>query len=184
VPIRQPPEWIGLFEALVRIDVKFGLSYLANTEMIQHAVLSRRIPVRGIAPGDITHRMITDMLTSSMHVILSTSSEIRADYYGEALWRDVEVSWQEFLLYVEENLLPNYARRPPPSTRGRKTGKKTRRAEILAEFDQVSLSGKRGELTVIAKRLTKKFRNYKADTIRKMIQPLYRQKFPRLPKAY
>ena len=183
MPIRELPEWIGLSDALVRIESEFGLGYRANTEILQHAVLSRRTPVRGIAPGDVVHRIITDMLTSGMHVnVLPTSSEIRANYYGVVLWSDVQVSWQDFLLYAEQYLIPNWARRASPSTRGRKTGKKTRRTKILAEFEKVSLSGNRGELTAIAKRLAKKFRDYKADTIRKMIQPLYRQQFPKPPK--
>jgi hypothetical protein len=182
MPIREPPEWIGLFAAAERIMREFGLGYTASIEIVQHATLSGMTPVRGIAPGDVTHRIISDMLRPSMHVDINVrSSEIRED--RTVLWCDVEVSLQEFLLYVEENLVPNWARRPRISVRGRKTEKKTRRPEILTEFDKQSPSGKRGELTTIAKQLTKKFPDYKADTIRKMIQPMYRRKVSKPPKA-
>jgi hypothetical protein len=182
MPIREPPEWIGLFEAVERIMSEFGLDYSASIEIVQHAVLSARTATRGIAPGDLTHRTIADVLKPGMYVdIIVSSSEIRE--YRTVLWRDVEVRGKEFLLYVEENLIPNWARRSRPSARGRKTEKKTRRAEILAEFDKKPLYGKRGELTSIAKRLNKKFPDYKFDTIRKMIQPSYRQKVPKSPKA-
>ena len=161
---------------------EFDLGYSASIEIVQHAVLSGRIPVRGIAPGDLMHRIITDVLGPNMHVDINVrSSEIREDRM--VLWRDVEVSWQEFLLYIEGNLIPNWARRPRISTRGRKTEKKTRRHEILAEFDKQSLCGKRGELTDITKQLAKKFRDYKPDTIRRIIQPMYRQRVPKPPKA-
>jgi hypothetical protein len=183
MPSRELPQWIGLFEAVGRIESEFGLGYSASIEIAQHAVLSGRTPVRGIAPGDLTHREITDVLRSSMHVNINVRSSEIGENYRVVLWRDVEVRLPEFLLYVEGNLIPNWARRPRPGARGRKTDKKTRRAEILAEFDKQSLCGKRGELTASAKRLIKKFPDYKADTIRKMIQPMYRQKVPKSPKA-
>jgi hypothetical protein len=182
MPIRESPEWTGLFEAVERIINEFDLGYPASIEIVQHAVLSGMTPVRGIASGDVTHQIISDLLRPSMHVDINVrSSQIRED--RTVLWRDVEVSWHEFLLYVEENLIPNWARRPRISTRGRKTEKKTRRLEILAEFDKQPLCGKRGELTAIAKRLHKKFPDYKVGTIRKMIQPTYRRTVPKSPKA-
>jgi hypothetical protein len=182
MPIRKPPEWIGLFEAVERIMSEFDLGYSASIEIVQNAVLSKMTPVRGIASGDVTHRIISDLLRPSMHVDISVrSSEIRE--YRTVLWRDVEASGKEFLLYVEENQIPNWVRQSRPSARGRKTEKKTRRPEILAEFDKQTLCGKRGELTAIAKQLNKKFLDYKVDTIRKMIQPTYRQKVHKSPKA-
>src|SRR5262249_5943395 len=117
MPIREPPEWIGLFEAVERIMSEFDLGYSASIEIVQHAVLSGRTPVRGIAPGDLTHRAITEVFRSSMHVdIIVKSSEIGE--YRSVLWRDVEVRWHEFLLYVKENLIPNWAGRSRPSARG------------------------------------------------------------------
>ena len=122
--------------------------------------------------------IITDELKAGMRVVIKLPwSEIWEYEYGKELWQLVEVNWGEFLSYVSGNLIPDRAGRVLPRNRGRKPHNKTKRTDILNEFDKLNLSGKHGELSSAAKILSKKFRDYKQDSIRKIIQPVYARNF-------
>lgn len=177
LPVRRQPEWIGLYEAAGRLESQFQLGYSASLEMTQHAVLSRETPVRGIAAGNILHHIITGELKSDMRVVISFPlSEIHENGYRAVFWRDIQIIWPKFLSYVNNNLLPPRARAMGSSGRGRKKATETLKDKIHAEFETMTLSCKWGELTRIAKKLSKQFSPYKTDTIRKMIQLSYKQK--------
>jgi hypothetical protein len=100
------------------------------------------------------------------------------------LWTEVEVKWQPLLIYCQENLFPQGT--TPTGYRGqsgRKTKKETRALEIVRAFEQMKIVGEHGELTAIANKLKTKLSTYEVGSIRKIIQPAYRDKVAKLKKS-
>ena len=96
--------WITLYEAYSWLKQKYP-TLLADQayDIIEVAIKSRQPFVRGRALGRSSHEPIGD------HI----KSDYRVDVFGSQIgewkaerWVEVQVQWEKFILYVEENLLP------------------------------------------------------------------------------
>jgi hypothetical protein len=111
--------WITLYEAYSRLKQKYA-TLLADQayDIIEVAIKSRQPFVRGRALGRSSHEPIGDAI----------KSDYRVDVFGSQIgewkaerWVEVQVQWEKFILYLEENLLPTEisARREQASRRKR-----------------------------------------------------------------
>ena len=111
--------WITLYEAYSWLKQKYP-TLLADQayDIIEVAIKSRQPFVRGRALGRSSHEPIGDHIKSDYRVDVF-GSQIR-EWKAER-WVEVQVQWEKFILYLEENLLPTEisARREQASRRKR-----------------------------------------------------------------
>ena len=123
-------EWVGVDAAAYRLHDRSSLDYSRCIHIIEKAVLSGEVPVRGVGPLSLVPERIEKQLNMSMHVDV-LFSRVLDSKFGKALWHEVEVICPDCLTYCEANLLPNWGGVPPigkrtaPKTKKRAAPKKT-----------------------------------------------------------
>jgi hypothetical protein len=118
-------EWDGVNAAAYRLHNRSSLDYSRCILIIEKAVLSGEVPVRGVGPLSLVPERIEKQLNMSMHVDVSLSRVLDSKH-GKALWYEVEVIWPDCLTYCEANLFPNWVDVPPIDKRtASKTKKRT-----------------------------------------------------------
>src|SRR6516165_10701538 len=99
--------WITLYEASTRLKQKYP-ALLGNQaqDITEAAVRSGQPFVRGTASERHYQELIEDQIKINDHVDVSGSAIRDAWWYVR--WWGVEVQWEKFIVYVEENLLPRW----------------------------------------------------------------------------
>jgi hypothetical protein len=104
--VRMAFSWIYLNEAVTRLMEKYSsLGVIRAHEIVENAVKSGKTFVRGITPGKTSHETIGERVKHDTPVDIFLSSV--GDYRQER-WTQVQVQWEQFIIYVEHNLLPSW----------------------------------------------------------------------------
>jgi hypothetical protein len=101
-------DWITLHQAAARLADKHPLPGTAH-ELTENAVKSGKLRVRGrrwdMAWWKSSYEVIPAHLLASARVDVILN---RIDHRTEVSWTDVQVRWKKFIIYVEQNLLPDW----------------------------------------------------------------------------
>jgi hypothetical protein len=121
--------WISLYEAHAGLQQKYP-ALLTNEALgiMEAAVRSAQPFVRGMASGRSFRELIGSGIEVNDYVVVFDSA-IRDEGY-RLRWLRVEVQWEKFILYVEENLLPAWISPKPAERKQAKPQEQPSRPEL------------------------------------------------------
>jgi hypothetical protein len=187
-------KWITLHEvaaALMQLLLPLPrFNPAACGQMIEAAVRSREVPVRGIGITGPFHssrlvpERIEQQITST--ACFDINSNTISDRLQSLYWHNVQAE-QSILKYCQDNLFPSSYNLflsssgvvEPASRAGRKPGKPLQSTEERARemLERYKITGARGELAKITKSIRNRyFRGHSPQTIRRYIQSDYQRR--------
>src|SRR6516164_8244109 len=97
--------WITLYDAYTRLQQEYSALFKDQALRITEAAVRSGQPfVRGQELGRNFQELIGDRIKANDYVDVVNSSITDGGYIPR--WMHVEVQWEKFIVYVEENLLP------------------------------------------------------------------------------
>jgi hypothetical protein len=114
-------EWIDLYTAAERLSARLSLFSLACEEMIERAVLSGDVPVRGMPARRYVANLIPTLITKNVRPDMGVDVRLSAIRDGVSptaftLWDHVEIIWPDCAVYCERNLKPYWVVLPESLT--------------------------------------------------------------------
>jgi hypothetical protein len=108
--------WITLYDAYTRLQQEYSALFKDQALRITEAAVRSGQPfVRGQELGRNFQELIGDRIKANDYVDVVNSSITDGGYIPR--WMHVEVQWEKFIVYVEENLLPAWI--SPKTAKGR-----------------------------------------------------------------